>query len=1090
MSDASGYNSYPSAEEQQPYEQGFPLPEAPRTTIMPPGDGGLILPHFETFGQIVNYASRTYRYTHDEAIRASWTNMLAMRRDPVLMDALRSRQIPTAQLPWHLEAEDDKDTRQAAAVEDLTHIIEQTPRFQQLKMHLLEALWFGRYGTQMAYSWRFRDGKRFLAPRDFKPINGDKLVFRFSGEPGILVHMLYPGEWAQTDRGRAHFFTPQEREQLVIHKYEPEDADFLEPQLAGGVEGVGIRGRLYWFWYLRSQVLSFLMDYLERVGAGGFTLYYFEAGSQSSLNEVQQAVQNQWRNNAILFPRYRDGSTGGPGIERIEPSTAGANLLQTLVTSYFDNVMRRFILGQNLTTEAASTGLGSGLADLHGETFARYIKYDAVALADTLTSDFVSILQKYSPYHDLPPLRFVFDVDKPNAVETLTAAKSFYDMGGSVDADQLRSVIGLEKPTEGATILAQMGAMSPASAGAIPQGVPMEGQPGPMAQAGGMMPGGSPQESPSQGGGPVMMQRARAGKLRFSKDDFHEAVSTAFPDAKIAEGRFTVPYQDREIILRYHPSANMARIDFNWQQKPGRQSAKPLGKQRVEDAAKGLITDESRLKPNQRLDWTPAPRVQKNSIPFTRQMKWFLHELGSRGVGLYYTADEHHDNAYTRLLKKWGWILEEERLGSSGLFHKQWRPPRHTSPGPVPMQRKRGYKLRLSAEDWNAVVKKHYPEAEAPDNEFEPRLNLDGVHHIPLGDRELHLSYDHRRKLAHVAFRWSDFGPAGGPFKAGPSLRNGSLLFWRRLNGFLRELGASRIGVTYSADSHHHKAYTQALKRAGYKMVYNNAARASGPLVDYEWRPKQFSRKPRPTPFSREGEASTLTADPGLLSVVNDYANTHGHSPHTASVPYAPLAPGHSRRVADHYDTMPHNPSDPAVKAAYQALKQETLAQWNHLRAHGYIAEPWEGEGQPYADSTEMTADARKKHLFFFTGGDIPSDHPLAELSPVKHRDQRLTYNDIFRAVHDYFGHSLYGNQFGPRGEEHAYRTHARMYSPLAVPALAAETRGQNSWVNFGKHLRREDGSLPLKGDADFVPPPKRPYAEQKANVLPANLLK
>ena len=46
-------------------------------------------------------------------------------------------------------------------------------------------------------------------------------------------------------------------------------------------------------------------------------------------------------------------------------------------------------------------------------------------------------------------------------------------------------------------------------------------------------------------------------------------------------------------------------------------------------------------------------------------------------------------------------------------------------------------------------------------------------------------------------------------------------------------------------------------------------------------------------------------------------------------------------------------------------------------------------------------------------------------------------------------GHAIYGNQFGPKGEEIAWAIHQQMYSPLARLAMTAETRGQNSLVNY-----------------------------------------
>lgn len=178
-----------------------------------------------------------------------------------------------------------------------------------------------------------------------------------------------------------------------------------------------------------------------------------------------------------------------------------------------------------------------------------------------------------------------------------------------------------------------------------------------------------------------------------------------------------------------------------------------------------------------------------------------------------------------------------------------------------------------------------------------------------------------------------------------------------------------------------------------------------------------------------------------------------------------------AQRIADAYSLATHSPNDPKVKAAYDAFKKETLDQWNFLKSKGVVMEPWTKEGQPYKNSAEMQADvAKNRHLYFFQGGEIPADHPLASKVP----GSDLTYNDVFRAVHDYFGHAKEGNQFGPRGEENAWVAHSVMYSPEARKAMTTETRGQNSWVNFGP-----------KGEANRANPANTQYAEQKAAILP-----
>src|SRR5581483_4541602 len=188
--------------------------------------------------------------------------------------------------------------------------------------------------------------------------------------------------------------------------------------------------------------------------------------------------------------------------------------------------------------------------------------------------------------------------------------------------------------------------------------------------------------------------------------------------------------------------------------------------------------------------------------------------------------------------------------------------------------------------------------------------------------------------------------------------------------------------------------------------------------------------------------------------------------------------------IADAYEAMAHAPDDPRVQASYAALKNDVKQQWDYAtKALGYTFEPWNRDGQPYKNSREMMDDvAKNKHLYFFQGGDMPADHPMAEIDP----QTVLSYNDMFRAVHDLYGYAAHGFEFGPRGEENAWFKHQQMFSDEAIPALTTETRGQNSWVNFGPHMRSlEDGHVLTKGEDGYIPPQHRPYAEQKAGLLP-----
>jgi hypothetical protein len=204
-----------------------------------------------------------------------------------------------------------------------------------------------------------------------------------------------------------------------------------------------------------------------------------------------------------------------------------------------------------------------------------------------------------------------------------------------------------------------------------------------------------------------------------------------------------------------------------------------------------------------------------------------------------------------------------------------------------------------------------------------------------------------------------------------------------------------------------------------------------------------------------------------------------------------------SKTIADAYEQMVDSPNDPQVQAAYKALADETMDQFDAISKSGVKVEVWTGEGEPYKNSGEMIADVRdNKHMYIFSTeagfGDTKitdeqrQQNAMLRDSGFKDVNGRpLLVNDVFRFVHDYFGHTRLGNSFGAIGEENAWNVHARMYSPLARRAMTTETRGQNSWVNFNRSLRNPDGSMKKKGDEGYIPPAQRPFAEQKMGFLP-----
>lgn len=228
-----------------------------------------------------------------------------------------------------------------------------------------------------------------------------------------------------------------------------------------------------------------------------------------------------------------------------------------------------------------------------------------------------------------------------------------------------------------------------------------------------------------------------------------------------------------------------------------------------------------------------------------------------------------------------------------------------------------------------------------------------------------------------------------------------------------------------------------------------------------------------------------------LVNISNKYKEERGLQTESPRLTLA-VSESDAMRVADAYDEMKHDPENPIVKEAYDKLIEEIKLQADMLLNAGYKFE-LSKEERGYKTSADMVADVRdNKHIFidpssenFGTTREFNQDNiGLADSGYKDINGNPLTNVEVIRAVHDVFGHAKFGTQFGAVGEENAWRVHMSMFSPEAQKALTATTRGQNSWVNFGKHMRK-DGEVLKKGDEGYMSPTERPFAEQKIGLLP-----
>jgi len=196
-----------------------------------------------------------------------------------------------------------------------------------------------------------------------------------------------------------------------------------------------------------------------------------------------------------------------------------------------------------------------------------------------------------------------------------------------------------------------------------------------------------------------------------------------------------------------------------------------------------------------------------------------------------------------------------------------------------------------------------------------------------------------------------------------------------------------------------------------------------------------------------------------------------------------------ARRIAKDFDEAKHDPTNPEVIQAYKAMADETFNQWLFIKDTGIQIEFIKpNQSNPYPKgSKDLLQDINNNHMWVFatddgfgseaiTEQDI-AENPLLQTTGEIIDGRDVRYNDLFRIVHDYFGHALEGATFTARGEENAWQAHSRMYTPLAARAMTTETRGQNSWLNYSDAVGDHNRNSKNKAEETI-------YADQKITLL------
>lgn len=457
-------------------------------------DPNFEIPHVFTFGSIMSGGWATYFHDHwDEAMKHRRENALAMKRDAFLMGLMRERFDATLSLRSHVEPDNEKDPTEKATAQAIQKAVKQIRRLRRIKRQALWAIWYGRAGVQLKWGWKTiniptpvysgpaesgmkpnieNQTQRVWTILDSRGLNGDKVGFTWNGMPYVLAGAAqgYTGagqkhdyDFILTTGGPAILLRKAElRRKVLIHTYDPDDSDYFESDMAGGIFGVGVRSRLYWLDWMRREYLSWLTDTFERIGLGLVVIYY-DSGNPKAEAEAMKTAKNYSRRSAIVMSRPPDRTWQHGAVEVVEAPIAGAQFVLQLAQA-IEAHQERFVIGQSMSAGADNeSGLGgSGRALFAADTKHQIISNDAQDLDETLTGSeddrepgLIDTMFRFT-FPDLFgkfPLQHVTNIDEVDPLLKLNAISQAAALGVTFPMGPVRELTGMPAPEDGDEVI-------------------------------------------------------------------------------------------------------------------------------------------------------------------------------------------------------------------------------------------------------------------------------------------------------------------------------------------------------------------------------------------------------------------------------------------------------------------------------------------------------------------------------------------------------------------------------------------------------------------------------------------------------------
>ena len=331
-----------------------------------------------------------------------------LKRDAHAGAVLAKRKLAVTSRPWDvLPAEEGGADKKVADVvkRALEHL-----KFNAACKRLLEANLTGYAVSEVM--WEVRDG--LVLPARLKARDPRRFVFGVDDELRLLTReSMIVGEEMP---GR----------KFVVHR---RGADDDSPY------GTGLGSMLFWPVFFKRNGITFWLTFADKFGSPTAVGRYPNGAGQPEQKKLLAALGAISQDAGVIVPE-------GMVIELLEAKRSGGIDTYEKLVRYMDEQISKAVLGETMSTTAASTGLGSNQAGVQNDVRLEVAQDDSDELCETLNDTLVRWIVEFNfPSAQPPKVQREFSEPEDTA-KLATRDKTLFDMGWEPDEQYIQRTYG------------------------------------------------------------------------------------------------------------------------------------------------------------------------------------------------------------------------------------------------------------------------------------------------------------------------------------------------------------------------------------------------------------------------------------------------------------------------------------------------------------------------------------------------------------------------------------------------------------------------------------------------------------------------